>query len=327
LADHKLNWGFICTANINKALIPPLKESKRNRILAVASRKKESAEAYARQWKIPTAYGTYEDLLAAPDIDVIYNSLPNHLHAEWTIKALQAGKHVLCEKPFALTLDEADAVAKTAKETGKIVAEAFMYRHHPQTLKVKKMVDDGLLGKLKFLRGSFTFMLTRENDYRADPKMGGGALWDIGCYPLSYIRTMLGREPVNVFGWQVTGESGIDDSFVAQLRFPDDALCQFDCSFKIPYHSFMELVGEEGTLIVPVPFKPMSKEYLFLTRGEKTEKITVKAAGLYNGEVEDMADAILLGKPPRISLADTRDNVKAILALYESARTGQPIML
>jgi predicted dehydrogenase len=327
MAEKTLNWGFLSTAKINQRVMPAFRESKRNRLFAVASRNQETADTYARQWKISKAFGSYEAMLAAPEIDVIYNPLPNHLHAEWNIKAMQAGKHVLCEKPFALTVEEVDSVEKAAKDTGKIIAEAFMYRHHPQTLKVKQMVDEGILGKIKLIRGSFTYQLTRQDNYRADPAMGGGALWDIGCYPLNYARTMLGMEPVEVFGWQVTGDSGIDDSFIAQMRFPDGVHAQFDCSFSIPQHTFMELVGDEGTLIIPMPFTPQSKEYLFLTRGGKTEKITVKAPGLYHGEVEDMADAILLGKPPRISLADTRANTRAILALFESAKTGRPVAL
>jgi xylose dehydrogenase (NAD/NADP) len=327
MTDKVLNWGFLSTSDINKVLIPPLRESKRNRLLAVASRTQEAADRYARQWKIPKAFGSYEALLAAPEIDVIYNALPNHLHAEWTIKAVQAGKHVLCEKPFALTVDEVDAMEAAARKNGKTVAEAFMYRHHPQTLKVKDILDSGTLGKIKLLRGSFTIQFTRENNYRFDPKMGGGSLWDVGCYPLSYMRAMLGLEPVEVFGRQVTGATGIDETFVAQMLFPGEVHAQFDCSYIIPYHTFMELVGDEGTLIVPVPFTPKTKEFLFLTRGGKTEKITIKAPGLYHGEVEDMADAVLLGKPPHIGLADTRGNVKTILALFESAKVGRPISL
>ena len=220
MTEKMLNWGFLSTSDINKALIPPLRESKRNRLAAVASRSLEKAESYARQWKIPKAYGSYEALLASPEIDIIYNALPNHMHAEWTIKAVEAGKHVLCEKPFALSVDEVDAMEAAAMKNGKTVAEAFMYRHHPQTLKVKELLDGGMLGKIKLLRGSFTIQFTRENNYRVDPKMGGGALWDIGCYPLSYMRAMLDMEPVEVFGWQVKGASGIDDSFAAQILFP-----------------------------------------------------------------------------------------------------------
>jgi predicted dehydrogenase len=218
-------------------------------------------------------------------------------------------------------------MAAVAQKHGRVVAEAFMYRHHAQTLKVKEMVDDGALGKIKFVRGSFTYVLKGDDNVRLDPIMGGGALWDIGCYPLSYTRAILGMEPLEVFGWQVTGRTGIDETFVAQLRFPDDVIAQFDCSFAIPSHSFMEFAGSEGALIVPTPFIPTANENIFVTRENKTEKISIKTHELYLGEVEDMADAIMLGKQPLVSLADTRANVAALLALLESANSGKPVKL
>jgi predicted dehydrogenase len=322
-----LRWGLLSTARINKALFTPLRTSKRNRLLAVASRSRDKAEAYAREKKIERAYGSYTDLLADPEIDVIYNPLPNHLHAEWTIKAVEAGKHVLCEKPLALSMDEVNGMAAAAKKHGRVVAEAFMYRSHPKTLKVKEIVDSGELGRVKIVRGSFTFLMTNPNDYRWQPEMGGGGLWDIGCYPLSYTRTVLGAEPLEVFGWQVTGPTGVDEVFTAQLHFPGDIYAQFDCSVKIPYHTFMEIVGDEGTLNVPNPFNPGAREALYLTKNGKTRSVTVKGPEPYVSEVEDMADAILLGKPPRVSLADSRANVAAILALFESAKLGKPVTL
>jgi predicted dehydrogenase len=157
MANKVLNWGLLSTARINNALIPPLRASKRNRLLAVASRTPESADRYAREKMIPRAHGSYESLLADPEIDVIYNPLPNHLHAEWTIKAVEAGKHVLCEKPLALNVDEVDAMQAAARKHGCIVMEAFMYRHHPQTLKVQEIVKSGSLGTLKLIRGASVF--------------------------------------------------------------------------------------------------------------------------------------------------------------------------
>jgi predicted dehydrogenase len=327
MPNKVLNWGLLSTARINSALIPPLKASKRNQLTAVASRTKDAADAYAREWKIPRAYGSYESLLADPEIDVIYISLPNRLHAEWTIKAVQAGKHVLCEKPLALNVEEVDAVQETARKYGRVVAEAFMYRHHPQTLKVQELVKNGSLGSLKMIRGSFSFLLSREGDVRLDPDLGGGSIWDLGCYPISYARAVVGGDPLEVFGWQVTGPTGIDETFVGQMRFGDDILVQFDSSFAIPFHAFMEIVGSEGTLNIPRPFKPDTDEKLYLTREDNTETIKVKGQELYIGEVEDMADAILLGKESRISLADSRGNVATITALLESARTGKPVKL
>ena len=154
MANKVLNWGLLSTARINNALIPPLRASKRNRLLAVASRTQEAADAYAREKEIPRAHGSYESLLADPEIDVIYNPLPNHLHAEWTIKAVEAGKHVLCEKPLALNVGEVDAMQTAARKHGRVVAEAFMYRHHPQTLKVQELIRSGSLGTLKLVRSS-----------------------------------------------------------------------------------------------------------------------------------------------------------------------------
>lgn len=322
-----LNWGLLSTARINRALIPPLNASKRTRLLAVASRSLSSAEAYAREWNIPRAFGSYEALLADPEIDVVYNPLPNNLHAEWTVKALRAGKHVLCEKPMTLTLTEMDEIIATSRETGKIVTEAFMYRHHPQTLKVKEIVESGALGQLQLIRGAFTFTLTREGNYRSDPAMGGGSIWDVGCYPISYARTLVGAEPLQVFGWQVEGPSGIDESFVGQMRFGNGVLAQFDCGFASPLRSWMEIVGSEGTLYIPDPFKPNHKATVTLTRGDQAETLHMPGADLYMGEVDDLCDAIEHGRTPRITPADSRANLATILALLESARTGKPVTL
>jgi predicted dehydrogenase len=327
MADKILRWGLLSTANINRALIPPLKASKRNRLVAVASRSQASADSYAHQWKIPRAFAGYDALLNSRDVDVIYNSLPNGLHAEWTIKALHAGKHVLCEKPMAVSLAEMDAIQDAARQTGRVVAEAFMYRHHPQTLKIKQMLADGSLGKLQMIKGSFTFMLESAGDVRLDPGLGGGSIWDVGCYPISFARMVAGAEPLEVFGWQVTGQSGIDMSFTGQMRFPGDVYAQFDCGFASPFHSFMEIVGTQGALNIPVPFKPGKKEKIYFSHGNKTEKQEIKGQELYIGEVEDMADAILLGQPPRISLEDSRGNAATILALLESAHSGKPVAL
>ena len=327
MADKILRWGLLSTARINRSLIPPLRASKRNRLMAVASRSQAAADSYAREWKIPRALGSYDALLRDPEIDVIYNPLPNSLHAEWTIKALRAGKHVLCEKPMALTLAELDAMADAAKESGRVLAEAFMYRHHPQTLKAKELVADGSLGKLQLVKSSFTFVLTHEDDVRLDKALGGGSIWDLGCYPISYARTMIGAEPLEVFGWQVTGSTGIDMSFIGQMRFPNDVHAQFDCGFASPEHSFVEIVGTEGTLNIPVPFQPGKKEKIYFTHGKKTDTIEIKGQELYIGEVEDMADAILLGKSPRVSLDDSRFNTATILALLKSAQSGEVVAL
>ena len=320
-----LRWGILGTAHINRALIPPLRASARNELVAVASRDPERGRAYAAEWGIPRAFGSYEALLADREIDVIYNSLPNSLHPTWTIKAAQAGKHVLCEKPLATTVEEVDAIAAAARQAGVVVAEAFMYRHHPQTLRVKELVDGGAVGRLRLVRGAFTFNLTRPGDVRLDPALGGGSIWDVGCYPISFARLVVGAEPREVFGWQMTGPTGVDEVFAGQMRFPGEVYAQFDCGFRAPYRTFVEIVGSEGSLTVPHPFKVGLNEQITITRDDAVETIPIPDQELYLGEVEDMADAILLGKPPRVSLADSRGNVAAILALLQSAREGKPV--
>jgi len=330
MTNRPLNWGLLSTARINRALIPPLNASKRTSLRAVASRSESTARSFARENNIPHAYGSYEELLADPEIDVIYNPLPNHLHAEWTIKAMRAGKHVLCEKPLACSLPEVDAMTAAAKETGKILMEAFMYRSHPQTWKVKEMVENGAVGKVQLIKGTFTFIVRREEDFRLVKEMGGGSIWDVGCYPISYARMLTGAEPTEVFGSQVSGPDGCDLSFFGQMKFANGVHAEFDCGFQSPLRSFIEIVGTEAVINIPVPFKPGLKSQFQIRRVDNKNKIeTVHVPGpeLYLGEVEDICDAILLGTPPRVSLADSRGNTAAILALLKSAETGLPARL
>jgi len=325
-----LNWGLLSTAKINHSLIPPLRASKRNKLVGVASRSLDKAKAYARQWDIPRAFGSYEALLADPEIDVIYISLPNSMHTEWSIKAMQAGKHVLCEKPLALTLEEVDAITGVAAETGKVIAEAFMYRHHAQTLRIKEMVDTGAIGKIQLIRGAFSFPLKNKSDIRYNLSMGGGSIWDVGCYPINYARYLLGVDPLEVQGWQMTGTTGIDEVFVGQLRFPGDVFAQFDSSFRMPYRTFVEVIGREGKMNIPSPFKPDNKDFIQLTHGGKVKTFNAAKAqqgDLYQGEIEDIADAVLLGKQTRVSLQDSWGNIATILALLQSARQDCPIQL
>jgi predicted dehydrogenase len=233
----------------------------------------------------------------------------------------------LCEKPLAISVEEVDAIAAAVRETGRVAAEALMYRHHPQTLKVKELVDSGSLGTVQVIKGAFTFNLQRKGDVRLIPELGGGGIWDVGSYPISYERMISGTEPEEVFGWQVLSESGVDVIFGGQMRFPNGILAQFDCGFRSPERKYIEIIGSEGSLYVPQPFSPRTQERLEIRRGEKVETIRIRGEELYKGEVEDMADAALNGKAPRVSLADSRGTVAAVKALLESARTGQPVRL
>ncbi|MFC1466252.1 MAG: Gfo/Idh/MocA family protein [Candidatus Brachytrichaceae bacterium NZ_4S206] len=327
--DTILRWGLLSTARINRSLIPPLRASPRNRLVGVASRDPAKAEAYAREWQIERAFGSYEAMLESPGIDVVYISLPNSLHAEWTIKALRAGKHVLCEKPLTTRVEDVDAIAATARATGRVVAEAFMYRHHPQTLQVKSLIERGAIGEVRLVRGSFTFTLTGQANVRVNAGLDGGSIWDVGCYPISYARTMIGAEPVEAFGMQFTGSSGVDETFVGTLRFGEDVYAQFDCGFRAPFRTHIEIVGSEGVIVIPRPFKPTARETIYIGKAsDQLEPLIIEGPELlYLGEVEDLADAILNGATPRISLQDSRANVAAILALLRSAREGRPVVV
>jgi predicted dehydrogenase len=320
MAREKLKWGLLGTARINRALIPVLRESPRNTLDAVASRAADRAEAYAREWSIPRAFGTYDALLQDPAIDVVYIALPNGLHVDWTIRALEAGKHELCEKPLALTVEDVDRIADASRRTGRLATEAFMYRHHPLTLKVEELVRAGALGPLRLIRGAFTFTLTREGDVRWDPALGGGSLWDVGCYPVSYACLLADAAPTDVAGWQELSPSGVDIGFAGILRFRDDLIATFDCGFRAPFRAEMEVVGSDALLRVDHAFKTGPRSRLTLVRDDEPSDVPFDNEPPYIGEVDDLASAILDGQPLRVTLAESRRTVGAIQALYRSCQ-------
>jgi predicted dehydrogenase len=325
MSERILGWGLLGTARINRMVIPALRVSPGNRLVAVASRDTEKAAAYAREWGIERAHGSYEALLEDPAVDVVYVPLPNHLHAEWTVRAVRAGKHVLCEKPMALEEAELERVEAAAREAALVVAEAFMYRHHPQTLEVKRLVDGGAIGGVRFVRGTFSFPLSRPDDVRLRPEWGGGCLWDVGCYPLSFARFLLGAEPVEVFGSAVRGPTGIDETFAGQLVFPGGVLVQIDAGFRSPVRAELEVAGTTGVLRVRSPWRPREGQPILLTRGDATETVPVAPGDRYRLEIEDLAEAVRSGRGPRVSLAESRGNLRTIRSLLESARTGRPV--
>ncbi len=326
MADHaRLRWGLLGTARINRAVIAPLRSSKRSQLVAVASRSQDKASAYAAQWGIPRLFSSYNAMLSDPEIDVVYISLPNSLHAEWCIKAMKSGKHVLCEKPLTANLQEVDAVINVANATGMVISEAYMYRHHPQTLLVKQMVDNGQIGHLQLIRGSFCYTNTRPNDVRFDLSLGGGCLWDVGCYPIGYACFITGSFPSDVYGRQVTGATGIDVLFAGQLQFPGGVISQFECSFITEYKAEMEITGDNGRITIPEPFKPGKSSHITLQIGGQVKTIKVKGQELYQGEIEDLENVVLDGSPQRISLEESRKIIHTIDALYQSAYIALPV--
>jgi predicted dehydrogenase len=303
--------------------------SARGRLQAVASRNHEKAEAYAKEWQIPDVFSSYQEMLESDLIDAVYISTPHHLHAEWTIKALQAGKHVLCEKPFALSLDEVDAMIAAQKESGKVLAEAFMYRHHPQTKMIGEWINSGRLGEVHMMSAVFNFMLQEKHNTRLVPEYGGGALWDIGVYPVSLGQYVFGGKPRAVTGMQGMGSTGVDTYFTGQMDYGGNRFAQISASFSLPFEMHAEIIGTKGKLLIPRPFARMDEEnrIIFIEEEKAPVDIPVPEEYLYLGEIEDMHDAILKGKASYLTLQESRSHVETILALYESATSQKLVRL
>jgi predicted dehydrogenase len=330
-----VRWGLLSTANINRRLITPIQASPRGRLQAVASRSLASAQAYAKRWKIPLAFGSYEAMLESDQVDAVYIGLPNHLHAEWSIRAMQAGKHVLCEKPLATSLEEVDRMEAASRQTGKGLMEAFMYRHHPQTRLAGEWVRSGRLGEVRLVRAVFNFYMGKRHNERGDlnirlvPEYGGGSLWDVGVYPISLAQYIYGEPPQWVSATQWIGESGVDEFFAGLLGYPGGAAAQVACSFRTPFYTYAEVLGTHGRLELNRPFIGMElgRQLLFYPPTGDPEEIPVPEQELYAGEVENLQAHILDGADLYLTLAESRQHVRTALALYAAARTGQVTFL
>ncbi len=329
-----VRWGLLSTANINKALIGPIQKSARSELRGVASRDLAKAKRYAADRGIPNACGSYEEMLADPEIDAVYISLPNSLHCEWTIAAAEAGKHILCEKPMAVTLDEFDRMAAAAQANGVTLFEAFMYLHHPQTRKAIEIASSGQLGVLQTVQTWFHFYLPPENsaNIRLNASLSGGSLWDVGVYPNSLAIAMTGANaPTSVVGSRIVGESGVDVAMRGQLHFEDGVVGQISCGFRTPFREGAWLVGDAGILEIPEPWKPglSGKESVMkLTHRDGTvEEIVTPIIDPYICEVQAMEACVLDGAAPVVTLAHSRAFLQSALALYQSAATGESVRL
>ncbi len=330
--SQTVRWGLLSTANINKALVGPLQKSARSELVAVASRDLERAKAYAGRHDIPKAHGSYEALLADPEVDAIYLSLPNGMHATWAVKAAQAGKHVLCEKPLVVSLAEFDRVAAAVRASGVTLFEAFMYLHHPQTRLALEMVRSGRLGKLQLINSWFNFHLPpeRAENVRLRSDLTGGAAWDVGVYPNSLAVLAAGQgAPVKVWAQQIVGESGVDVAMRAQLVFASGAVAQISSGFRTPFREAAYLVGDQAMLQIAEPWKPGlfgRESVMTLTRLDgSTETVVTPAIDPYLCEVQAMEACVLDGAAPVISLADSHNFLRSMLAIYASARSGDVV--
>jgi D-xylose 1-dehydrogenase (NADP+, D-xylono-1,5-lactone-forming) len=319
-----VKWGLLSTALINEAILAGAAETSDVDVIAVASRDEERARSYADEHGLERSYGSYEGLLADPDVEAVYVSLPNSLHVEWTLKALESGKHVLVEKPFSKHPDQVEEAFNRADAADLVLSEGFMWRHHPQTRRLVELIDEGVAGRIRVVRTTFAFDLATERgtgDTRFDPALDGGALMDVGCYCISGLRLVAG-EPVRARGEQVVGPSGVDVVFTGALAFADGILGHFDCGFVVPRRAGLEVVGEEATIVVPDPFTPRTLGIDVLRPGSEPERIAIEPANSYRLELENVNAAIRGEAPLLLGREDALGQARTIDQLYRSAGAG-----
>ncbi|MDX6412826.1 MAG: D-xylose 1-dehydrogenase D-xylono,5-lactone-forming [Gaiellaceae bacterium] len=311
-----VRWGILSTARINHAVLDPARVTDKAEVIAVASRDEARARAYATEHGIERAYGSYEELLADPDVEAVYNSLPNSMHVDWSIRALEAGKHVLVEKPFSRHPAEVERAFAVAEKAGLIVMEAFMYRHHPQTRKLEEVVSSGAIGELRQLRSTFSFTLDKPDDIRWRPELDGGALMDLGCYCVSGFRLLAG-EPEGLAGFQHLSPTGVDARFAGLLRFPGGVLGEFHCAYDLPEDVGLDVIGSDGSIFVH-EFFGCEDPHLDVNG----ERIDVEDVDRYLLQLENFSAAVRGDAKPLLGREDALGQARAIEALYRSAASG-----
>ncbi len=319
-----VRWGILSTAGIGRAFVRGAGRSRNSCVQAVSSREWTRAHEWAKEHGVPRAFGSYEELLASDEVDAIYNPLPNAMHAEWTIKALEAGKPVLCEKPFASNAAEAGEMVAASRRTGMPLAEAFMYRHHPLYDQVRAVLDAGTIGKLSSIRAVMTFRLDDEHNIRRSIRLAGGALMDVGCYCVNVCRLITGQEPERVSAME--RRRTVDETLIGLMEFPGQVLCQFECSMESHPGSRVEITGTDGALLIESPWFPGEEQGEFtLVRGREREKIRTPGADCFALEAEEFAAAVRDGQPVRWPAEDALANMRVIDALYASAQRGAAV--
>ena len=319
-----VTWGILSTARIGAALVTGARQSEVADVVAVASRSAASAQAFARLHGIAHAHGCYEDLLADPRVEAVYVPLPNAMHVDWTVRALCAGKHVLCEKPMDRRPARVAEAFDVAEAAGLVLSEAFMWRHNPQTAGVRELLDEGAIGDLRLVRASFSFALAGDGDVRLDPALDGGALMDVGCYCVSAARMVAGSEPVAVSAEVVTGPTGVDMRMIGLLRFAGDVLATIDCGFDLPARDELEIAGSQGRILLADPWH-CRRPRIVLERGTSREVIKLKPVNSYRLQLEDVSGAIREGREPLLGRADALGQARTIEALYRSAAEGSTV--
>ena len=326
----KLRWGILGTGNIAKQFATGVQQSKSGELAAIGSRSIESAKAFVANYQIANTHADYASLVADPSCDAVYVSLPNTMHHEWTIKALRAGKHVLCEKPISVTVAEAEEMFDVAHANGRVLIEAFMYRAHPQTLAVVDAIDKGAIGQVKLVRTSFCYRTQKiDGNIRFDPTLAGGAMMDIGCYCLSFARLIAGAEPIAAKIVSADFVNGVDVLVSGSLKFPRGIVASFTCGMNAQADNAAQICGDEGWITIPVPWKPPSRGGGFIMSRQTPpvqdgtaavrppmERIDLPEMGhVYSIEADAFADVINGAKPPFVTPADSINNMRLLADL------------
>jgi len=323
---NKVRWGVLSTAKIGKEkVIPAMQSGKYCEITAIASRNLEKAKGLAKQFDVPKAYGSYEEVLTDPEIDAVYNPLPNHLHVPWSIKALEEGKHVLCEKPIGLTAAEGQELLEAAKKHPRLKAmEAFMYRHHPQWQRARHLVVDGEIGELRLIQSFFSYYNVDPNNIRNMAESGGGALMDIGCYCISLSRFIFGAEPQQVFGiMEYDPRFGVDRLTSGVLDF-GEGTSTFSCATQLAPYQRVNIFGTEGRVGIEIPFNPPAgrQTRIWHQSGKKVQQIVLEPCDQYTIQGELFSRAVLDDAEVPTPLEDAVANMRIIEAVIRSAESG-----
>ncbi|MBX7074680.1 MAG: Gfo/Idh/MocA family oxidoreductase [Pirellulales bacterium] len=324
--ERPIRVGILGCARIaRRGVIAGIQSANSAQLTAIASRNAQTAREWAAEFAIPKHYGSYDELLADPEIDAIYNPLPNELHCQWTLAAAAAGKHVLCEKPLAIDVAEAERIVAGCQSAGVILMEAFMWRHHPRTLRALETVQSGQLGELRLVKMDFSFDIDRD-DWRLDPRRGGGggALYDIGCYGINAARLFTGAEPVEIVARSRQWTTGVDMTIGMLLRFPNDVLALLDASFEAPDRNRIEIVGSKGALELADGVLPAPESVMTWRTDDDVEVLKFPPADQYAAEVEAFCQAIRSGSLP-YPAEDGLANMRVVDEVRRQAWSGGAI--
>ncbi|MGQ9780560.1 MAG: Gfo/Idh/MocA family protein [Bacillota bacterium] len=317
--DEKVKWGVLGYARIARMhVIPAIKRSVNSELWAVASQRPEARAACREETGCPRVYGTYEELLDDPEVRAVYIPLPNSLHKEWTIQAARRGKHILCEKPLALNAAECREMIEACRAHGVKLMEAFMYRYTDRLQKVREVLESGALGEIKYIHAVFRFFLDRDPDVRLVPELGGGCLYDVGCYPVNFIGFVTGEAPEEVEA-EAVYHRGVDVSFAAVLKYKSGIVATLSSGFNSRFRTYAEIAGTRGLFEVPDTFLGDAGS-IFLTTAEGRREIPVAESDRYRLEIEDFAAAVLEDRPPMLGLDESLRNMEVIERLLEAAR-------